>query len=75
MPDSITAWQGFIRVDGQGYRFLGDALFGEQANQTSLEWTATRSTFQFAVGPVTLTAEFMTPIEVSCLVLSSSVTN
>ena len=64
MPDAITGWAGFIRVDGQGYRFLGDAPFGEQANQTSLEWTATQSTFQFAAGPVTVIAEFLTPIEV-----------
>jgi hypothetical protein len=60
----ITGWLGFVRVDGQTYRFLGDAAFGVEANQTGLEWTATRSTFEFAAGPVTIIAEFLTPIEV-----------
>jgi hypothetical protein len=60
----ITGWAGYVRVDGQAYRFLGADPIGESANQTSLTWTATQSTFEFVAGPVTVTANFLTPIEV-----------
>ena len=61
----ITGWAGYVRVDGVAYRFLGDSPGGQVANQTSVKFTATTSTFQFDAGPVTITADFLSPIEVS----------
>lgn len=66
----LTGWAGYVRVDGQAYRFLGQSpgAPGQAANQTSVSWTPTQSTFQFSAGPVAIIAEFLSPIEVSIYV-------
>lgn len=53
-----------MRVDGIAYRFLGDSPGGQVANQTAVKFTATTSTFQYQAGPVSITADFLSPIEV-----------
>ena len=55
-------WQGFVMVDGRAYNWMGGAPGADLADQTSLEYTSTRTTFTFAVGGVELKAEFMSPV-------------
>jgi Domain of unknown function (DUF5127) len=60
-----TGWAGIIRVDGASYTWMGaptapDAL--PSVNQTSFEYTATRSIFQQEVGGVGLTVTFLSPV-------------
>ncbi|KAL1747685.1 hypothetical protein HDZ31DRAFT_80256 [Schizophyllum fasciatum] len=62
----ITAWAGFVTVDGKPYAFLGtpsaDADF-EKATQKSVEITATQSIFVMTAGTVDLTVRFLSPVE------------
>ncbi|KAH7101372.1 DUF1793-domain-containing protein [Auriculariales sp. MPI-PUGE-AT-0066] len=62
--DSITAWTGFVRVDGKAYRWLGSAGTGgvERAVQTSFRLTSARSIFTFTAGPVNLTVTFLSVV-------------
>ncbi|CAK7201673.1 hypothetical protein SEUCBS139899_004382 [Sporothrix eucalyptigena] len=70
--DEITGWQGFIRVDNVTYNWMGGAPGPSPVNQTSFEYTSTKSIFTFDVdGKVTLTATFLSPIHPNDLVRQS----
>ncbi|KIY46672.1 DUF1793-domain-containing protein [Fistulina hepatica ATCC 64428] len=60
-------WAGFIRVDGTSYSYLGAASVPDatyvQAEQLSLEFTATQSVFVFSAGGVNITVSFLSPVE------------
>ncbi|GJN78449.1 glutaminase GtaA [Purpureocillium lilacinum] len=60
----IQGWQGFIRVDGHVYNWMGNAPGGDGlVNQTSLEYTSTRSVFTFnVVDKVEMMVEFLSPV-------------
>ncbi|PNS16328.1 hypothetical protein CAC42_6435 [Sphaceloma murrayae] len=60
----ITAWTGLIRVDGVSYIWMGNPS-GDLAlvNQTSFEYTSTRSIFKQNVnGLIDITATFLSPL-------------
>ncbi|KAJ7836329.1 hypothetical protein B0H14DRAFT_3460711 [Mycena olivaceomarginata] len=71
----ITAWVGFVRVDGISYTFLGtpvvDGCQLHQATQKSFSFTSTQSTFVLSAGPVDVTATFLSPVEPTDLVKQS----
>ncbi|KAH6604549.1 glutaminase a [Trichoderma cornu-damae] len=59
----IQAWQGFVRVDGQVYNWMGGAPGASNVDQQSLKYTSTRTTFTMNVaGKVQLVAEFFSPV-------------
>jgi hypothetical protein len=72
-PSKILGWEGLVKVDGTVYQFLGDALGTSipsssgvlTAQQLSISYTATRSTFTLKAGPMDLIVEFLSPIEVN----------
>lgn len=59
----IQAWQGFIRVDGKNYNWMGGAPGADNVDQQSLKYTSTRTTFTMNVGGlVQMVAEFFSPV-------------
>ncbi len=67
-----TGWQGFIRVDGTTYNWMGAAPGPSPVTQTSFKYTATSSIFTFDVsGKVTMTLTFLSPIYPNDLVQQS----
>lgn len=54
-------------VDGKGYRLMGSGAVPNvtAANQTSVEFTPTRTTFNLTAGPMNISLSFISPIEVS----------
>ena len=68
-PKSIT---GIARVDGHAFVFLGDPRFGggpaaPPMTQTSLYVTPTQSVYRLTGGGVTVTVDFLSPVEPSDL--------
>jgi len=60
---AITGWTGLIRVDGESYIWMGDPLGLPMVNQTSFEYTSTRSIFKQTVNDaVQITVTFLSPI-------------
>ncbi|CAD6923402.1 unnamed protein product [Tilletia controversa] len=58
---------GYIRIDGTTYQFMGNGFgnlvrAGENANQLSFEYTATRSIFRFEASGILFNVTFLTPI-------------
>ncbi|KAE8249777.1 hypothetical protein A4X03_0g6561, partial [Tilletia caries] len=58
---------GYIRIDGTTYQFMGNGFgnlvrAGENANQLSFEYTATRSIFRFEASGILFNVTFFTPI-------------
>jgi len=76
-PDgSVTAWTGFITVDGTSYTWMGAAdvngVVPPSATQESFEYTSTRSSFLLNVnGQVSLNVTFSNPITPTDLVSKS----
>ncbi|KAJ6569518.1 hypothetical protein B0H19DRAFT_697259 [Mycena capillaripes] len=68
----VTAWAGFVKVDGQSYSFLGAASVDgspfTKATQKSFTFTSTQSIFVLSAGPVDVTVTFLSPVETSDLV-------
>jgi len=61
--DQVTAWTGMIRVDGKTYTWMGDPGVAPLVQQTSLEYTSTKSIFTMAVeSKVELTITFLSPL-------------
>ena len=60
----ILGWAGLIRVDGTSYTWMGaPAPFPTVVNQTSFEYTSTRSTFIMDVGGVVeMNITFLSPL-------------
>ncbi|KAL7933233.1 DUF1793 domain-containing protein [Trichoderma chlorosporum] len=59
----IQGWQGFIRVDGKVYNWMGGAPGADNVDQQSLKYTSTKTTFTMNVGGrVRLIAEFFSPV-------------
>ncbi|KAK5992210.1 Glutaminase A [Cladobotryum mycophilum] len=59
----VNGWQGFITVDGKAYNWMGGAPGADNADQVSLKYTSTKSTFTFNVGgKVQMIAEFLSPV-------------
>ncbi|KAJ7352460.1 hypothetical protein DFH08DRAFT_858995 [Mycena albidolilacea] len=60
-------WTGLVNVDGEAYSFLGDPVVSgstfTKATQKSAKFTSTQSTFVLDAGPVTLTVNFLSPVE------------
>ncbi|KAJ7760336.1 hypothetical protein B0H14DRAFT_3096426 [Mycena olivaceomarginata] len=69
----ITAWVGFVRVDGISYTFLGTPPLSPYPvwELTSPKFTSTQSTFVLSAGPVDVTATFLSPVEPTDLVKQS----
>ncbi|EJC98591.1 DUF1793-domain-containing protein [Fomitiporia mediterranea MF3/22] len=68
----ITGWYASAVVDGQAYKLLGDAAIPTvNANQTAVEFTATRTSFIFTAGPMQINASFLSPVEPTDLVRQS----
>lgn len=60
----VTGWTGIIRVDGTSYTWLGAPTgTGGVADQTSFEYTSTRSSFILSVaGKVEMNVTFLSPL-------------
>lgn len=62
-------WVGYIRIDGQTYRWLGQVGSSDNSTQASnmisRQITPTRSIFTMQAGPMVLNVTFLSPIEVS----------
>ena len=59
-------WTARVRVDGTTYSVLGEPDLGMiPANQTSVTFTATQTIFNHQAGPVAITVNFISPINVS----------
>ncbi|KAF7340199.1 DUF1793-domain-containing protein [Mycena venus] len=71
----ITAWSGFVKVDGKSYSFLGapvvDGSPFDKATQKSFTFTSTQSIFVLSAGPVDVTVTFLSPVEATDLVKQS----
>ncbi len=57
-PSSLS---GFIRVDGQAYRFCGDLRSVPEMEQLSVEVFPTRTVYTFSASGTKLTLTFLTP--------------
>lgn len=63
VSQQIMAWQGFIRVDGNVYEWMGAAGGVPTVDQTDFSYTSTRSTFIMNVGgAVEMNVTFMSPV-------------
>ncbi|GAO18893.1 hypothetical protein UVI_02046080 [Ustilaginoidea virens] len=59
----IQGWQGFVKVDGVAYNWMGGATGAPLVDQLNVTYTSTRSIFTFSVaGKVTLNVEFLSPV-------------
>ncbi|KAG6035475.1 hypothetical protein E4U41_006078 [Claviceps citrina] len=59
----VQGWQGFIKVDGQDYNWMGGAPGAPTVDQQSMEYTSTRSLFNMSVaGKVAMNIEFLSPV-------------
>lgn len=69
----VTGWQGFIRVDGDVYTWMGASnQISVFANQTAFEYTSTRSIFTLSVGGlVEMKVTFLSPVTPDDLLRSS----
>lgn len=61
---AITAWTGFIRVDGVPYTWMGaPSNFPQVVDQVEFSYTSTRSTFISNVGgKVAMNITFLSPV-------------
>ena len=59
-------WYSSVVIDGTAYRIMGAAPIDNvtNADQTAVEFTATRTSFIFDAGPMQINASFISPIEV-----------
>lgn len=56
-------WTGLIKVDGTTFLWMGaPGGFNNKANQTSFEYTATKSIFTMTAGKVELKVTFLSPV-------------
>ncbi|CAA9959750.1 hypothetical protein PTNB73_02317 [Pyrenophora teres f. teres] len=56
-------WTGLIKVDGTTYLWMGAPKdFNNKANQTSFEYTSTKSIFTMTAGNVELKVTFLSPL-------------
>ncbi|TQV95275.1 glutaminase GtaA [Cordyceps javanica] len=59
----IQGWQGFIKVDGKTYNWMGNHPSTDFANQTAQRYTSTKTEFVMNVGgAVELTVNFLSPV-------------
>ena len=59
----MTGWQGFIKVDGKNYNWMGAHPGATLVEQTGFEYTSTRSIFTVnAGGLVEMVIEFLSPV-------------
>ncbi|KAG6004962.1 hypothetical protein E4U21_000585 [Claviceps maximensis] len=59
----VQGWQGFIKVDGQNYNWMGGAPGAPNVDQLSMDYTSTRSNFNMSVaGKVSMNIEFLSPV-------------
>ncbi|KAI0024147.1 glutaminase GtaA [Xylariomycetidae sp. FL0641] len=59
----VTAWTGFVRVDGTAYTWMGAADLADAVTQTAFSYTATRSTFVMKIeDKVEMNITFMSPV-------------
>ncbi|KAI1635106.1 glutaminase GtaA [Biscogniauxia mediterranea] len=64
----VTGWQGFVRVDGTPYAWMGAAPGADNVDQTDFSYTSTRSNFVFSVGgKVEMNVTFLSPVTPSDL--------
>lgn len=60
---TVNEWQGFVRVDGVAYNWMGAHPGPDLVNQSDLTYTSTRSIFTFNVaGTVNMVVEFLSPV-------------
>lgn len=61
--EGIQGWQGYIKVDGKTYNWMGNHPSTDYANQTAQSYTSTKTTFVMDVGgQVELTISFLSPV-------------
>lgn len=59
----VQGWQGFIKVDGKSYNWMGGAPGAPNVDQVSMDYTSTRSNFNMSVaGKVSMRIEFLSPV-------------
>ena len=73
---AVHAMCGFVRVDGETYRFMGKAPeVRDEAEQVGLEVCATQTVYRFQVDEVALTVTFTAPLLLGDLELISRPAN
>ena len=73
---AVHAMCGFVRVDGETYRFMGKAPeVRDEAEQVGLEVRATQTVYRFQVDEVALTVTFTAPLLLGDLELISRPAN
>ncbi|KAM3508374.1 hypothetical protein MY10362_001219 [Beauveria mimosiformis] len=61
--EGVQGWQGFIKVDGKTYNWMGNHPSTDFANQTAQHYTSTKTEFVMNVGgKVELTVCFLSPV-------------
>ncbi|KGQ09714.1 hypothetical protein BBAD15_g4949 [Beauveria bassiana D1-5] len=61
--EGVQGWQGFIKVDGKTYNWMGNHPSTDFANQTAQYYTSTKTEFVMDVGgKVELTVSFLSPV-------------
>lgn len=60
----VNGWTGLVRVDGETFIWMGAPLGGwQKANQTSLEYTSTKSVFTVKAGDIVeVKITFLSPL-------------
>lgn len=61
--EGVQGWQGFIKVDGKTYNWMGNHPSTDFADQTAQSYTSTKTKFVMNVGAkVELTVSFLSPV-------------
>ncbi|OAA56899.1 glutaminase GtaA [Cordyceps fumosorosea ARSEF 2679] len=61
--EGVQGWQGFIKVDGKTYNWMGNHPSPDFADQTAQSYTSTKTEFVMNVGSkVELTVSFLSPV-------------
>ncbi|KAJ6780596.1 hypothetical protein PWT90_07123 [Aphanocladium album] len=61
--EGVQGWQGYIKVDGKTYNWMGNHPSTDFANQTAQRYTSTKTEFVMDVGgKVELTVSFLSPV-------------
>lgn len=69
----VVGWCGGVRVDGKAFRWLGSSTcIRDNTTKTgtgSIQMSPTQTSWKAVAGPVQLDITFLSPIEVSCVIL------
>lgn len=60
---STLGWQGFVKVDGENFNWMGGHPGAPNVEQVSIEYTSTKTIFTMRAGnKIEMRVEFLSPI-------------